>query len=218
MRQYVGALALTLAGASGAQAQVAWTDWSSTGPNAVFGSLISGSNTVNVSFSGPYAFAQTGCGTDYWAVSSFPSTFSVAPGDAPTGCDIIALNAGGLKTINFSQAVVNPLIALVSWNSQPSVVFNAPLQVVSQGCGYWGCGNITTNGNTLSASGEAHGTIRLLGTFTQVSFTDAGENWHGISVGAEAVAVTATPEPATLVLMGSGLLGVFGIVRRRRAA
>ena len=30
--------------------------------------------------------------------------------------------------------------------------------------------------------------------------------------------VTATPEPAGMVLMGSGLLGVFGAVRRKRAA
>lgn len=33
----------------------------------------------------------------------------------------------------------------------------------------------------------------------------------------EVGAVTATPEPATLMLLGTGFAGVFGVVRRRRA-
>lgn len=218
MRQYIGALALTVAAASAAHAQVAWTDWTQTGSNAVFGTLVSGSNTVGVNFSGAYSFAQTSCGTDYWAASTYPATYGANATQAPPGCDIIALNSGGPKTITFSQAVVNPLIALVSWNSQPVVTFSAPLQIVAQGCGYWGCGNIAVSGSAMSASGEAHGTIRLVGTYNQISFTDGSENWHGISVGVESVAVpvTATPEPASLVLMGSGLLGVMGVARRRR--
>ena len=129
----------------------------------------------------------------------------------------VALDVGGAKTITFSQAVVDPLIALVSWNNQAPILFNGPIQVVSSGCGYWGCGTISASGNTLVTGGEAHGTIRLVGTYTQITFADGSENWHGITVGATDVA-TVTPEPSTFVLLASGLVGVFGVVRRRRAA
>jgi hypothetical protein len=215
-RVTTGAVALTLAGASVAHAQVAWTDWTSSGPNTALGTLVSGSSTVGVSFTGPYTFVQTTCGTNYW---TNPTTYSVTgPADAPPPCDIIALDAGGLKTITFSQAVTNPLLAIASWNGQPTTFFNAgPLQIVAQGPGYWGTGTISVSGNTMSTSGEAHGTIRILGTYNSISFTDGPENWHGITVGVESVA-TVTPEPSTYVLMASGLIGVFGFARRRRSA
>lgn len=205
-------MAITAISGSTAFGQVAWTDWTSTGANTVFGSFVLGATTVTVTYSGSYSFAQTGCGTDYWT----PNVYT-GPGvpNAPPACDIVALDAGGQKTITFSQAVVDPLFSLVSWNGQGPIGFNGPLQVVSSGCGFWGCGTVGASGNTLLTSGEAHGTIRLLGTYTQITFTDGSENWHGFTVGATDLP-TVVPEPSSFVLLASGLVGVFGIVRRRR--
>jgi hypothetical protein len=210
LRQLAGALAIAVVGASTAQGQVTWTDWTSAGAGVVNGNMALGSG-VNVTFSGPYSFAQTSCGTNYWLPNAY-----TGPGvpNAPPGCDIISLNAGGAKTITFSQAVLNPFISLVSWNGQGPVTFNGPVQVIANGGGYWGSGTMSASGNTLFMSGEVHGTIQLAGSYNSITFSDGGENWHGLTVGAS---VVATPEPGTYVLMATGLIGVFGIARRRRA-
>ena len=212
-RLLAGAASLMIVGASPASAQMGWTDWTTAGANTVFGTMTVDGNPINVVFQGALYFAQTDCGTNYW---TNPGTYT-GPGvpTPPPACDLIGLGDGGRKTITFSQAVENPVLALTSWNSQSPIEFNGPVEVVNQGCGYWGCGSLSASGNTLTASGEAHGTIRLVGTYTQVSFTDGSEYWHGFTVGAESAAVV-TPEPASLVLLATGMAGLFGIAKRRK--
>jgi len=174
---------------------------------------------VSYSAAANYYGVRLGCGTnfegnsgDYWIPSVYTS-----PGvpTAPPNCDIIALNEGGLKTITFSQAVVNPLIAVVSWNGQLSTQFSGPIEVLSSGLGYWGIGTLSASGNTLSVIGEGHGVIRMLGTYTEISFTDVNEFWHGFTIGAQDVAAGVVPEPATYALLTGGL-AVLAVVRRRR--
>jgi hypothetical protein len=215
----LGALAVAAAHA----APVDWTSWTSKTSNTVSGSVVDGSTSVDVTYSGAqYSFAQiNGIGTDYWA----PTTpyISATVSNAPTPVDLVALNAAGTSTITFSTAVVNPLIALVSWNGA-NVTFGGGsdtqtynIQYLSSGCGYWGCGSFTSpTSNSFIGTGELHGVIELLGTYTSISFTDTvAENWHGLTVGFEGVAVTAVPEPNVAWLMLAGL-PIFAALARRR--
>ena len=206
------AAAIAMIAAQAAQADtVFWTDWTSKGPGVVSGTLSDGATSVGVTFTGAYSFAQTSGGTNYWA----PNTpyLSATVSNAPPASDIVALNAGGTKTITFSQTVHNPLIALVSWNgNHVSFAPGSNLKYLSSGHGYWGTGSFSSKTSTSFVGlGELHGVIMLEGDFTSISFTDTSENWHGLTVGV----VGVVPEPETYAMMLAGL-GALGAVARRR--
>ena len=134
-----------------------------------------------MTYTGNYDFAQTAGGTNYWNPGAPYLSGTVS--NAPPASDIIALARGGTNTITFSQAVLDPIIALVSWNGV-TANFSAPIDLLSSGCGFWACGTfgaVTATGFT--GSGELHGAIRLTGSFTSITFTDTAENWHGLTIG-----------------------------------
>jgi len=211
-------LALAAQGASAAT--VSWADWSSDTASTVSGTVMVDGSPVAVTYSGtPYAFDQlNGAGTNYWLPNSPYLSASVS--NSPGTPDIVGLSDAGTSVITFSAPVVNPLIALVSWNGA-NVTFGGGadtqtynIDYLSSGCGYWGCGTYASpTSNSFVGSGELHGVIELVGTYSSISFTDTtAEYWHGLTVGAFA---TSVPEPGELGMMLVGL-GVVGALARRR--
>lgn len=218
MRVLTAAAALLMLSAAPAAAvPVNWTDWTSASANQVAGSVQVGSTAVSVTFNGTYSFAQTGTGTNYWTEGSPAPYTSGTVDNAPPASELIGLNTGGTFTLDFGQSILNPIIALVSWNGNV-VSFSGPIETVSEGRGYWGDGafaNVTSNGFT--GSGELHGIVRVLGNYTQISVTHTSENWHGLTVGVEGLSPTPEiPLPLPLALLGTGVAALAIVGRRKR--
>jgi hypothetical protein len=193
---------------------VYWTDWTTKSTGLGTGTMNIGSETVGVNFSGTYSFAQTSGGTNYWN----PSTpyISATVSNAPPASDIIGLSTGGTATITFSEAVTNPLIALVSWNGNYVDFGENIIKFLSYGHGYWGNGTpvLYSDKTGFHGVGEVHGVLELEGVYTSITFTHTSEGWHGLTVGAMGVA--PVPLPGAVWLLGSGLVGLVGLKKKFR--
>jgi len=204
-------LILILSVSTAQASTVFWTDWTASGPGEVTGTMSIGAETVGVTFSGSYSFAQVSGGTNYWN----PATpyLSATVENAPPASDIIALSSGGSVTITFSQAVTNPLLALVSWNGNHPR-FENEIEFLSYGYGYWGGGTPVMDADKKGflGNGEVHGVLQMAGTYDAITFTHTSEGWHGLTVGV--VDVAPVPLPAALWLFGSGLVGLVGLRRK----
>lgn len=210
-----------------AQAQVFWVDWQNATGTAeasiVTGQLLIGGDTVNVTYTGETAFVQTDGGTNYWEPDE-PYISATVP-NAPPAADIIALQAQTTKTITFSQAITNPLFAVVSLNGN-GYQFDRDFTILSTGSGFFGSGTLTKEDAgggifRLIGSGEPHGVIQFQGTFTSVTWNSlSNEFWNGFTIGVTGVAPPppsgVAPEPASALLLAPALPVIVALRRRRR--
>ncbi len=198
---------------------VSWADWTGTTASGANGQITTADGTVGVTYSGAYSFVQTGSGTNYWTEGTPAPYTSGVVENAPPAAELVALNVGGSKTITFSETVLDPYLALTSWNGNVVDFGDDVLDFISSGRGFWGLGSFIPNADNTGffGSGELHGIIRLTGEFDSIIFTDTTENWHGFTVGVAGLADDggSVPEPTTLALLG---LGLAGLGYRRRGA
>lgn len=203
---------------------VSWTDWNAnsivSGANGSGSGVITvGSDTIGVALSGLVYNFENG---DYYfnnGSTGYLSPAGTYGGLAPS--DMIREVYSGTVTISFSQAVVDPYIALVSVGQGGLPVNYAfqnlqnPIQVISSGSNYWGYTGYTLTGNTFTGR-EYNGILKLAGEYSSITFSiSPNENWHGFNIGVDSAA-DAVPEPSTMLLLGAGLIGLVGINIRKK--
>ena len=243
----LGATSLAL-GCAGAQAvPFFWTDWTGADldPGTGFraqGTITTTTSTVGVTYTNAngIGFYQPSGGIDYYVgVGAGTSPYTSAIVDnRPTGTDIVALSQAGTQTLQFTEAIANPVFAFVSLNRN-GYAFDQDFDILSIGgtdghaCGYWGCGGASKvvvdlgggnfeyqlNSNNVGGT-EPHGTLQFKGAFSTVTWrSSTNEYWNGFTVGVQgtAVEVPAIPEPSTMALLGLGL-AALGVAQRRRKA
>ncbi|MDH5445156.1 MAG: PEP-CTERM sorting domain-containing protein [Gammaproteobacteria bacterium] len=214
---------LFLSAASAHAAVIEWTDWKS----AVIGQMAIGAiGSTTVTYGGHLTFAQTGSGTNYWTENGSPAPYTgnTVVDNVPTPAEMLAISGTGYHQIVFSEAILNPVMAIVSMG-QPSIGvsydFDTDFDVLGGGVGYWSGANgglpgaYFENDATDTLTGyEFHGVIQFNGLIEQINWTSSpNENWHGFTFG-KVIDSTSVPEPTSLALLAVGLAG-FGFSRYR---
>jgi hypothetical protein len=218
---------LTFAAAR-AEAQT-WVDWTAVSPGnpgSAKGNLPLGTGNVGVTYNGevePLSHISNGtsAGTPF-DPAAFPVAFTspTAPNGPSNNGWIQLIGPSQGNVLTFDSPIDRLFFAFISLGQaglRVSYVFDQPFTILSQGPGNWGGCTTTCTLQTapnIVTGEEGNGVLMFDGPITSLGFSVVGsEDYHGFTIAAD---VTTTPEPASLALLGTGLIGVFGAARIRR--
>lgn len=165
--------------------------------------------TYDFSITGSSVLSSTGSGA---YTDPANAVFCIGPA---SGC---AVNSGMAGYISFVD--ISPTLALITLEFSGSTYGGAAPFTVDLG-NFVGP---TITGVTYASGGLADGSLSGVtwnGTDALFTFSPGGNTAYSALGGANvvfdaAMTPTAAPEPASMILLGSGLIGLIGTVRRRK--